>query len=256
MIDRPVSQFIRANRGAPLTLLFTLFAFDSPASITELAQATGYTRNTVAPTLRRLAADGYAAEISGRWITTDKARQLSLPGLRDRSTLQENLASGSSSSLVVIEGTASDERELLLPMPKKLASMPKNLASMPKKLASVNHPDRRRLVNFLTDTIGCESRRIAEQAIDTALEDGDSPLSIEHEALWWLAYVHIKKPRIDVPGIFIARKVQNNEQVPGSFEVWPRDIPAIWPLIEDVRRRMEDAERQFNAGRPGPGEAA
>ena len=127
---------------------------------------------------------------------------------------------------------------------------------MPEKLASAPHPDRRRLVNFLTDTIGCESRRIAEQAIDAALDDGDSPLSIEHEALWWLAYVQIKKPRIDVPGIFIARKVQNNESVPGSFEVWPSDLPTIWPLIQDVRRRMEDAERQFNAGRPEQGDAA
>ena len=163
MIDRPVSQFIRANRGAALTILFTLFAFDSPASIAELAQATGYTRNTVAPTLRRLAADGFVAEISGRWIATAKARQLSLPGLLDRSTLQEKLASGSSSSLVVIEETTSDERELLLPMPKKLASMPKKLASMPEKLASVNHPDWRRLIKFLTDACGYESRRIANE---------------------------------------------------------------------------------------------
>ena len=33
---------------------------------------------------------------------------------------------------------------------------------MLEKLASFNHPDRRRRIDFLTDTCGCENRRIAE----------------------------------------------------------------------------------------------
>jgi hypothetical protein len=85
MIDPRVQTLVRENRNMRLHVLFVLWASPGPLSAIEVARVINCSRDAVDEALPALEFDGYAARFpAGRhacWWVTDKARQLSLPGL-------------------------------------------------------------------------------------------------------------------------------------------------------------------------------
>ena len=76
-------EFIQAKSKEPITVLFALWAAESPPTVNELAAVTRIPRNGVTRALRTL--DGYVVQEAGgrwpRWTLTPRARQMRLPGL-------------------------------------------------------------------------------------------------------------------------------------------------------------------------------
>ena len=72
-------RFLRALKGAPLSVLIAIRIFPGPASLLQLAAVTGYDQHTCARATEALAAMGYLERVHYRgWRLSSEAQQLPL----------------------------------------------------------------------------------------------------------------------------------------------------------------------------------
>lgn len=205
----------------------TLVAWLKP-TIAELMEHTRRDRTTISRKLGELESrgllqrgrDGHA----DRFYLSAEAEQLPLPELSRIATVGE----GSSSSLVVIEGTSQKTTTTTQTVVNHDSCKP------------VRHPAEADLVQFLIADLDCPSRRIATEAIKAALEEGLEPIEIKYEALWWWLYWASGDGKgIDNIGIFIARKIQGGECVRDGYRYDERKARAECSRLVDLFLEIE-----------------
>jgi hypothetical protein len=214
-------RFLHALKGAPLVCLLGLRWLRRPVGVGELAECTGYERDTVAKGLRVLAVWGLAETPGGygQWRLTAAAVQLPLftPDQLVEGGVSAELAektrqfAGSSSSLI----NPLNEQDKLLPLP--------DLAEKTRQFAPETAPfsaECCRLAEVLVTRTGCGRSR-ARQAVQQALEEHDlTPAAVEIEIITWAHYCRQRTGKgIDNPGAFVAAKLARNEPAPAYVDL-------------------------------------
>lgn len=230
MQQNPISEICDRATVAGLGYL-VLISWLRP-TIATLTEVTGQDRGTTMKMLKRLESRGLIARIkdghADRFYLAQEAEQLPLPQLSRIATV----GGSSSSSYVVLEMTQRDIRETTTTTPETVENH--------NSYDPTAHPAKSDLVRFLVDDIGCPSRRIAGEAIDTALNEGAEPLEIKYEALWWWMYWASGDGRgIDNIGLFIARKIQGGECVREGYRYNERKAREINSRLVDLFLEVE-----------------
>ena len=99
VIDPILQRTLRDNRGQRLHVLIVLLAASRPLMLNEISETLNTSVRNLTDLMPRLAGDGYVYEINRRWVATDKARQLALPGLLS-APLQSEETNGSGLALI------------------------------------------------------------------------------------------------------------------------------------------------------------
>ena len=98
-------------------------------------------------------------------------------------------------------------------------------------------PDFQPLLDLLVDRCGTPAK-IARDTVCISVRRGDDPVFVQYDALRWLAYCLSKLGKtINVPGFFIASKIQNAEPCPDYFQT---DYGS--PLHPEIRALEEQLE--------------
>jgi len=238
-MDYRIKQLVRDNRGLRLHVWLVLAGSVGPLLAVDIAGEIGCHRDSVSDALRAMESDGYTAALGPgrhpRWVLTDKARQLSLPGLEDYVEAEKFRLSGSSSSSL-IEETAELVREPLLPPDLTR----KNSAS-----------DLERLADVLYNEVGGVTRARARQVVGVALNRGDSARWVELQILAWWVYAESPRGRtINAVGRFVAAKIEGDETAPMTpveparggtdWSAWRSRFAGVLRRIEALESERDD----------------
>lgn len=215
MSDWTPQRFLHALKGAPLVCLLGLRWLRRPVGVVELAECTGYERDTVARGLRVLAVWGFAETPGGygQWRLTAVATQLPL-------FTPEQLADGGVSAELAEKNRqfAGSSSSLINPLNEgiKPLLLPGELAEKTRQFT----PETLRLAEILVTRTGCRRER-AQVAVETALvEHGLTPAEVEIEIITWVHYCRQRTGRgIDNPGAFVAAKLARNEPAPAHVDL-------------------------------------
>jgi DNA-binding IscR family transcriptional regulator len=229
MIDSRVQTLVRECRNMQLHVLFVLWASTGPMSAKELAQEVNCSPDAVQQALPNLEFNGYVAQFPGgrhpRWWLTDKARQLSLPGLFGKSEGEKITLEGEK---ITLEG----EKITLSPPTTTTAILP--------SLSSAN------AVVAVAESEG-EKITLTPPAIDAKLAAAFKAAGIGSNAWPGLAKLaHVtpayvkahdayRRERGESTGLLITR-LRCGDPVPQKASQPGRDVAAEWQKVIDEQR--------------------
>jgi hypothetical protein len=171
-MNAAVKQVLRDCPNLRLHVLFALFGFRAPVTASDVAQVIPMDRKVAASHLAGLEADGYVARVSGRWLLTDKGKQISLPGTGLIAPPEGGgfpPTVGSSSSLLINSSINNHE----LPLPENESGV-----------KTPTFPELPDLVELAAVRIGAGRER-ARVKLNAALEAGAGPEWIELQLALW-----------------------------------------------------------------------
>ena len=209
-MDKPLTMMLATTlRGPGLSCLFVMLNLP-PHKIgpKELSTLTGYDRKSVVKGLEKLAALGLASKNGSRydsWYLTDQGYQLNL--------------------YTAYPQSEREGEKLPLPACSSSSSLLREGKKLPLDFTTTTTSEGEKLLLAALISRGCPSR-LAQAAVNAALERGQSLADVETEIEAWFAYCESDQGKsVNNPPIFIAAKIKNGEPAP---ETGPAEEEIQW----------------------------
>jgi len=239
------SDLVMSLKGAGVSILILMWAMRKNRrnwSRDDLATHTGWSRETVAIGLKRLALRQLVVRMNAEtWQLSDNGFQLNFGDLPAADPTAENVESRttSESKISTLSGGGFKENH----------DITHDMESLKPPLIGVENFDSR--ANHEPSTYGLDSLLIsygaapktAISAVTMALDREPNWERVKLRILYWRAYTATQNG-LKHPGNLIAARVGEGIETPAEFT--PADIP--WRL-NDLKSELEDLERSLLDGR-------